>query len=142
QNVGTTRRRGLEVSANYQSDRWKVYGTYSFVDATFLNTLMLVSANNPFADANGNITVFPGDHLPRVPAHRFKAGAEYAVDDNWKVGGDLIVTSGQFFLGDESNQNPMVSGYWVANLYTNYQLTKNVELFGSVRNLFDRRYFT
>jgi iron complex outermembrane recepter protein len=141
QNVGTTRRRGIEASATYQSDRWKAYGTYSFIDATFRNTLTLVSANNPFAD-DGLITVQPGDHLPRVPSHRFKAGAEYAVFDNWKVGGDVIVTSGQFFVGDEANLNPKLPGYWVANLYTNYQLTKNIELFGSIRNLFDRRYYT
>jgi len=142
QNVGTTRRQGIEASATYQADRWNVFGTYSFINATFRNTLTLVSANNPFADDDDNITVQPGDHLPRVPAHRFKAGAEYAVFDNWKVGGDVIVTSGQFFLGDESNQNPKLPGYWVANLHTNYQLTKNVELFGTVRNLFDRRYYT
>ncbi len=142
QNVGTTRRRGIEASATYQSDRWNVFGTYSFVDATFRNTLTLVSANNPFADEDGNITVLPGDHLPRVPAHRFKFGAQYAVFDNWKVGGDLIVTSGQFFLGDELNQNPKLPGYWVANLNSNYQITKNVEVFGTVRNLFDRRYYT
>src|SRR5262245_41915711 len=49
QNVGTTRRQGIEASATNQSDRWKAYGTYSFVDATFRNTLTLVSANNPFA---------------------------------------------------------------------------------------------
>jgi iron complex outermembrane receptor protein len=142
QNVGTTRRQGIEASATYQSDRWNVYGTYSFINATFRNTLTLVSANNPFADGDGNITVHPGDHLPRVPSHRFKAGAQYAVFDNWKVGADVIVTSGQFFLGDESNQNPKLPGYWVANLNTNYQLTKNVELFGTVRNLFDRHYYT
>ena len=119
-----------------------MYGSYSFVDATFRNTLTLVSANNPFRDGDDNITVLPGDHLPRVPAHRFKAGAQYAVYDNWKVGADLIVTSGQFFLGDESNQNPKLPGYWVANLYSNYQITKNVEVFGTVRNLFDRHYYT
>jgi iron complex outermembrane receptor protein len=141
-NAGTTRRQGIEASATYQSDRWNVFGTYSLVDATFRNTLTIVSANNPFADEDGLITVQPGDHLPRVPRHRFKFGAEYAVFDNWKVGGDLIVTSGQYFVGDEANLNPKLPGYWVANLHSNYQITKNVEVFGSVRNLFDRRYYT
>jgi len=141
-NAGTTRRQGIEASATYQADRWNVFATYSLVDATFRNTLTLVSANNPFADADGNITVQPGDHLPRVPRHRFKFGAEYAVFDNWKVGGDVIVASGQFFLGDEANLNPKLPGYWVANLHSNYQVTKNIEVFGTVRNLFDRRYYT
>ena len=141
QNVGTTRRQGIEASATYQSDRWNVFGSYSLVNATFRGTLTLVSANNPFAE-DGLITVQPGDHLPRVPRHRFKAGAEYAVFDNWKVGADVIVTSGQYFLGDEANLNPKLPGYWVANLHSNYQISKNVEVFGTVRNLFDRRYYT
>jgi iron complex outermembrane recepter protein len=142
QNAGTTRRRGIEASATYRSERWNVFATYSFVDATFRDTLTLVSENNPFANDDGEITVMPGDRLPLVPRHRFKVGAEYAVFDNWKIGGDVIVASGQFFLGDEANLNPQLPGYWVANLHTTYQVSKHVELFGKIRNLFDRRYYT
>ncbi len=39
--------------------------TYTSVDATFRNYLTLSSPFNPFADANGNIYVVPGDHLRR-----------------------------------------------------------------------------
>src|SRR5262249_18507891 len=49
QNAGTTRRQGIEASATYRSDRWNVFATYSYVDATFLDTLTLSSPNNPFA---------------------------------------------------------------------------------------------
>jgi iron complex outermembrane receptor protein len=141
QNGGTTRRQGLEASANYSTDRWTVFATYSLVDATFQDTLTLSSPFNPLADA-GLITVRPGNQLPGVPRHRFKAGVDYAVQDGWTVGGDMIAVSGQYLVGDESNLNPKLPGYWVANLHTTYKVSKQVEVFGQVRNVFDKRYYT
>jgi iron complex outermembrane recepter protein len=141
QNAGTTRRQGIEASANYSRDRWTVFATYSLVDATFRNTLTLSSPFNPLAD-NGEITVRPGNHLPGVPRHRFKAGVDYSVWDDWTVGADMIAVSGQYLVGDESNLNPKLPGYWVANLHTTYKVSKQVEVFGQVRNVFDKRYYT
>jgi iron complex outermembrane receptor protein len=141
QNGGTTRRQGLEASANYSTDRWTVFATYSLVDATFRDTLTLSSPFNPLADA-GLITVHPGNQLPGVPRHRFKAGVDYTVQDGWTVGADMIAVSGQYLVGDESNLNPKLPGYWIANLHTTYKVSKQVEVFGQVRNVFDKRYYT
>jgi iron complex outermembrane receptor protein len=141
QNAGTTRRQGLEASANYRTERWTVFATYSLIDATFRDALTLSSPHNPLA-VGGLITVLPGNRLPGVPRHRFKAGVDYTVQDGWTVGADVVAVSGQFLVGDESNLNPMLPGYWIANLHTTYKVSKEVELFGTVRNLFDRRYYT
>jgi len=141
QNGGTTRRQGIEAAANYRSERWTVFATYSLVDATFRDTLTLSSPHNPLSEA-GLITVLPGNRMPGVPRHRFKAGVDYTVQDGWTVGADLVAVSGQFLVGDESNLNPMLPGYWVANLHSTYRVSKEVELFGTVRNLLDRRYYT
>ena len=94
------------------------------------------------ADANGNILVTPGDHLPVVPQYRFKVGADYTVTDKWKVGADLNVVGSQYLFGDQSNQNPEIPAYWVVNAHTSYQISKNVEVFGLVQNLFNQHYFT
>jgi iron complex outermembrane receptor protein len=142
QNGGKTRREGLEAAASYKLDRWTAYANYTFVDATFQSRLTLSSPNNPAADANGNIFVVPGDHIPAVPQHRFKAGAEYNITEPWKVGADLNVVGSQYLVGDQSNLNPKVPAYWVVNAHTSYQVAKNVELFGLVQNLFDRHYYT
>jgi iron complex outermembrane recepter protein len=142
QNGGKTRREGVEASASYKQERWTAYANYTFIDATFQSRLTLSSPNNPAADANGNIFVVPGDRIPAVPQHRFKAGAEYAVTEPWKIGADLNVVGSQYLVGDQSNQNPKVPAYWVVNLHTSYQVFKHVELFGLVQNLFDRRYYT
>ncbi len=140
QNAGDTLRQGVEAGASYKWERWTAYANYTYVDATFRNDLTLSSPYNPYADANGNIYAVPGDHLTGIPDFRFKAGAEYRITDPWKLGADLNVIGSQYLVGDESNQNPKMPAYWTVNLHSSYKLTKNVELFALVRNLFDRHY--
>ena len=141
QNAGNTLRQGIEAQASYKWDRWNVYANFTSVDATFRNALTLSSPFNPFANANGNIFVVPGDHLAGIPNFRFKAGAEYRISDPWKIGADLYVIGSQYLVGDESNQNPKVPAYWTVNLHSSYQVTKNVELFALVKNLFNQHYY-
>ena len=140
QNAGDTLRQGIEANVNYKQDRWNIYANYTYVDATFQNALTLQSPFNPFADANGNIFVVPGDHLAGIPNFRFKLGAEYQVTKPWKIGADLNVVGSQWLVGDESNQNAKMPPYWVVNLHSSYKITDNVEVFGLVRNLFDQHY--
>ncbi|MGA7810357.1 TonB-dependent receptor domain-containing protein [Bradyrhizobium sp.] len=143
QNAGETLRQGIEAKINYQQDRWTVYANYTYVDATYQSYLTLQSPNNPFADpATGTISVAPGDHIPAIPANRFKAGAEYQITDAWKLGADLNVVGSQYLIHDDANQNPMVPAYWVVNMHTSYQLTRNIELFGLVQNLFNQHYYS
>ena len=142
QNGGDTLRQGIEANASYKWDRWNVYANYTYVDATFRNALTLSSPYNPYADSNGNIFVVPGDHLTGIPDYRLKTGAEYRITDPWKLGADLNVVGSQYLVGDESNQNPKVPAYWVVNLHSSYQVSKNVELFALVKNLFNQHYYT
>ncbi len=141
QNAGKTLRQGIEAKLDYRRDRWNAYANYTFIDATYQSALTLQSPNDPFADANGNIFVTPGDHIPGIPAHRFKAGAEYAITDAWKVGADLNVVGSQFLIHDDANQNPKVPAYAVLNLHTSYQITPNVEVFGLINNVLNQHYY-
>ena len=142
QNVGSTRRQGFEASVNYQGQQWSGYAQYSYVDATFRSALVLNSPSNPFQDANGNIPVLPGDRLPLIPLSRVKLGADYSLSRDWSVDGSLVLATSSFYRGDESNQNPQLPGYHVVSLRTSYRLSKQVELFANVQNLFDERYST
>jgi outer membrane receptor protein involved in Fe transport len=45
-------------------------------------------------------------------------------------------------VGDESNQFPKLPGYAVVNLDTSYQVTKNIQVYARLENLFDNRYYT
>ncbi len=136
-NAGTTLRQGVEAKVDLAWNRWTAYANYTFVDATFRSSFI---ANDP--NTQTTVDVLPGSHIPAVPAHRLKLGAEYAVTDAWKIGGDLNYIGSQYLLRDDSNIYPKVPAYWVVNLHTSYQVTKNVEVFGLVQNLFNKHYYS
>jgi outer membrane receptor protein involved in Fe transport len=139
QNVGSTRRQGIESEANLKSGAYELHASYSFIDARFLNSLMLGS-NSPFADANGNIQVSAGDQLPEIPRHRVKLGVDYNVTDAFKIGGDLLYVSSQYFVGDGSNQAPQLPGYAVVNMHASYQIDKTYQVYVRADNIFNNLY--
>jgi iron complex outermembrane receptor protein len=141
QNVPATRRQGAEVGARYQSAQWLAYASYSYIDATYQFSGDIASPNNPAADADGNVHVTPGDRIPGIPRQQLKGGAEYAVTPEWKVGADAILVGPQYFVGDDANQNAKLASYWTANLHTSYAVTKNMQVFGLVNNLFNKTYY-
>jgi iron complex outermembrane recepter protein len=143
QNAGTTLRQGVEAKVDLSWNRWTAYANYTFIDATYQSFITLSSPNNPAADRlTGTINVVPGDHIPGIPAQRFKAGAEYQITDAWKLGADLNVVGSQYLIHDDSNLNAKVPAYWVVNMHSSYQVTKNVEIFGLVQNLFNQHYYS
>ncbi len=140
QNVGDTRRQGAELGSSYRDDRWFAYANYSFVQATFRSPLVVPSPSNPYQDALGDIQVAPGDHLPGIPEHRLKLGADYKVFPEWTVGASLILTSSVYYVGDESNQLAPIAGYHVVGLHTSYRPLPHVEAFAQITNLFNEKY--
>src|SRR5581483_10426074 len=99
QNIGATRRQGIDAGLRFTSGRWLAWLDYTYTDATFRSSFLESSADNPGADANGNIQVRPGDRLPGIPAHVLKAGFQYKATDRWTVGATAIAASGQYLFG-------------------------------------------
>jgi outer membrane receptor protein involved in Fe transport len=141
QNVGSTRRQGIEAEAHLKASRWQFRASYAFIDARFLDSLQ-VGSNSPFADNNGNVQITPGNQIPAIPRHRIKAGFDYSITDALKVGGDALFVSSQYLVGDESNQAPKLPSYAVFGLHASYQIDKTYQIYGRVDNLFDNRYAT
>ena len=154
-NAGDTLRQGIELAAAYQNRKFSVYGSYAFIDATFASDVVLPAPNTPEGTADcpdlepGDFDpldppqcnfVRDGDQLPGIPRHRFKAGFEYWLTPKWKFGSDLVAASSQFFFGDEANNNRKLAGYTRVDLHTSYQLSDNAQVYGLIKNLFDRRY--
>ncbi len=160
-NAGDTLRQGVEASVSYKTARWFTYANYAFIRGTFEDSIELPS-QSPLAspctsaelggdddDDEGEgdddddlncVFVSPGDQLPGIPEHRFKAGADYWVTPKWKVGTDVIAVSSQIFFGDESNLDRPLGGYMRVDLNTTYDLTPRVQLFGLVNNVFNTHY--
>ena len=142
QNIGDTRRQGVEAGINYRAAAWSASLNYSFVQAEFRSPLLVPSPSNPYQNALGDIQVEPGDRLPGIPEHRLKLGAEYKIVPNWTVGATVNAVSSFYYVGDESNQLAPIPGYTVVNLHSTYRPVDHVELFASVNNLFNRKYAT
>jgi iron complex outermembrane receptor protein len=142
QNIGDTRRQGLEAGLNYRDARWSAYANYSFVQAQFRSALRVPSPSNPAQDASGDVQVEPGDRLPGIPEHRLKLGLDYKIIPAWSLGATLNMVSSFYYVGDESNQLSPIPGYTVVNLHSTYKPAPHLEVFASVDNLFNRRYAT
>jgi len=142
QNVGTTLRQGVDAKLQLQTDRLLAWFAYSYIDATFQTGFTASSPNNPGADANGNIQVQPGNHIPGIPSNLWKLGVDYKVNDAWTVGGTGVAAGGQFLFGDEANLTAKTPAYFVLNLHTSYQITPRLQFFGQIENAFNTTYYT
>jgi outer membrane receptor protein involved in Fe transport len=156
-NVGKTRRQGADLAVGGKHAALSWHLVYSFVDATYQSNFMVNGASNSSADENGNIQVRPGNRLPLIPRHTGRLALDYAVNDRWNVGANVIASSGVFLHGNENNANQAggtnaegdavagsgwISGYTVLNLHSSYRIGKFAEVFVRVVNVFDREYAT
>ncbi|KWH21578.1 TonB-dependent receptor [Burkholderia cepacia] len=141
-NVGDTRRQGIELAGRTRFGPLGVGLSYSYVDATYRSSWTEHSPANSAADANGNVAVKQGDHIPGIPAHTVKLRLDYAATPRWDIGANVTWRSGVYARGDENNQdvNGRIAGYVLVDLDMRYRITKRFEVFASVTNLFDKRY--
>ncbi|MFD0929870.1 TonB-dependent receptor domain-containing protein [Methylophilus glucosoxydans] len=117
QNIGDTRRQGLEMGlkGKWGKATWGV--NYALTDATFQSRFKLASAHNSSAgnvyDINSQtgvgtyqqITVSPGDRMPGVALHNLNANFAYDITSNWRVGLNAVVHSEAFIRGNENNKH-------------------------------------
>ena len=142
QNVGSTRRQGVEAGVSMRQGGLLAYLDYAYTEATFQSGFTVGSRNNPFADANGLTQVRPGNVIPGVPTQRLKFGVQYQVTPEWTVGTTGIASSGRYLQGDAANLTAKTGAYVVLNLNTAYQVTQNIQVFGLVQNVTDAKYAT
>ncbi len=156
-NVGNTRRQGLDLSLGGKKGGLNWHVTYSFVDATFQSNFEVSAESNSTADADGNILVRPGDRIPLIPKNTGRLVLDYDLTPRWNIGGNLIAASGSYLHGNENNANQAggtngegayvsgsgwISGYTVVNLQSTYHVKKHAQVFARVNNLFDKQYAT
>jgi outer membrane receptor protein involved in Fe transport len=166
-NVGRTKRQGLDLGLSGQHDQFKWSTSYSYIRATFDSDFSLVnSANSSAPDSGGEAggqntyNVQKGDRMPSIPAHQFKARAQYDVTPKWSVGTNLVYFSDQFVIGNENNKHeantasclPLrnneracgsgkISDYTVVNLDTQYNFGGGWKAFAKAINIFDNDYY-
>ena len=144
QNAGDTKRLGFDIDFSGEVADLGWYGSYGFVDASFESVLALPGNQevNDAATETGEVHVTPGDRLPGIPRHSFKAGVQQEWSESWYVSLEAIIESNRIFVGDEGNDQRALNGYGILNFYTSYRLGRPVELFVRMDNLLNRQYET
>lgn len=112
QNIGDTRRRGIELGLQGKVDRLGFRVNYSLTDATFQDRFTVASPNNSSAgnvSGRGNgyeqIVVSPGNRIPGVPLHNLNATVSYDITPDWTVSLTGILHTESFVRGNENNKH-------------------------------------
>lgn len=152
-NVGDTRRTGLELSLAQKRGRLSWSFEYSLIDATFEDTFIVNSPNHPIFDedaaadpgvvlGDGKLLVAGGSKIPGIPQHDANVGVDYAFTDRLSFGADLTVRSGVYLRGDEPNLLDKTDAYSVLNLRSTYRFSDSVAVFARIENALDQDYET
>jgi outer membrane receptor protein involved in Fe transport len=161
QNVGQTKRRGIDLGLSGVAGDFSWSAGYSYIKATYNSSFDIGnevnSSNQPDANGDGFITVNSGDNIPGIPKHQLKFRGEWRALPTWTIGATAVFFSDQYARGNENNQHQAgtnaagdtfagsgkIGGYGVLNLDTRYTLSNTGwQLFAKVNNVFDRDYYT
>jgi outer membrane receptor protein involved in Fe transport len=160
-NFGKTRRQGVELGLNTQpSGGLSLGGNFMLLDATYRSVETVGGSGNSsndqalagFPGTTGNIQIRPGDRIPMLPRQVLKLSADLEPNAQWRVGLDMVASSGANLRGNENGLHMpdgvyytgpgRTSGYAVFNLGIDYKPRPGLKFFVQVANLFDRKYAT
>ena len=141
QNVGETRRQGIELTAGAAYGEFSLVARYTFLDATFETAFAESSPNNSTANAAGLIEVQPGNRLPGLPRNTLRVRGDWARGP-FAAGLTLLAVSSQHARGDENNRdaNGQVPGYAVIAVDGAWQIDRDWQMFARIDNLFGATY--
>ncbi|HEY0377405.1 MAG TPA: TonB-dependent receptor [Pyrinomonadaceae bacterium] len=126
QNLGRTRSRGLELEWDARlTNTFTVSGGYLFADATVVS----FPAN----------TALEGLLIPQVPRHQLTFQARYANPSILTAALQGRASGAQF---DDDQNRFRLAPYFTLDAFASRRLTRTLEGFVALENIFDRRYTT
>lgn len=140
-NVGGTRREGFEADLAGETGPLSWSASYAYVRATYRTAVQVQAPDNPAAGEDGEIAVAPGDRIPGVPRHSFKASVGWQATAALRLGADLRATSDRHLRGDEANLTAPLDGFALVSVTASWRRGP-LEVWGRVENLADVRYET
>jgi outer membrane receptor protein involved in Fe transport len=159
-NFGETLRQGLELDARATRGPWTFGAGYTFLNATFESEETVNGESNGSNDEagegkpglEGTIDIAPGDRMPFIPKHLFKAFVDVQATSRLGVDVNVIAAGSSFARGNENNLHEpdgtyylgegTADGYANVNLGGRYALTSWLQVVGQVNNVFDTEYST
>lgn len=132
--TGRARSRGVELTATgHLTDRWTVFGGYTYTDADYLDGSSLPSFEN-------NVGTVGFSSI--APKHLFKLWTSYQLPGKYQrftIGGGANISSG-IWATDGAGNYLTQGGYATFDMRIGYQISKQLSAAVNVTNLFDRRY--
>ncbi|MDX9950974.1 MAG: TonB-dependent receptor [Methylophilaceae bacterium] len=152
-NVGRTKRVGLDTGLFGAIGKFSWVAGYSYVRATYESPLELINEVNSTSDGDV-IRVKKGDRLANIPEHHLKLRMQYDVTPNWNIGTNIAMFSDVYVRGNENNKHRSndgdgdhyqgsgkLGGYTVVNLDTRYKFDNSGwQVFAKAVNIFDKEY--
>ncbi len=152
-NVGKTRRMGLDLGLSGSMDKFSWNAGYSYLRATYESDLELINEVNSTSNSD-SIQVKKGDRLANLPDHALKIRMQYQVTPNWSIGTNINTFADVYVRGNENNKHRAnsgkpdayqgdgkVGGYTVVNLDTRYKFgNSGWQVFAKAINIFDKEY--
>ena len=136
-NGGEAEVKGLELtfgySWQYQTATIPFKLNYTFTDAVFANNF---SSENPdwgIGDINS------GDPLPYIPEHQASASVGI-VNDAWATHAIVKYVDNRYDMATDTSRE--IPNYSVVDFKASYQVTKDLQLHASLKNVFDEVYLT
>ncbi|WP_369071988.1 TonB-dependent receptor PqqU [Klebsiella quasipneumoniae] len=127
-NAGKTRRQGMELGLDQQfGESWRLKAAWTWLDATY--------RTNVCGDASCN-----GNRIPGIARNMGYASFGYQPEQGWYAGSDIRYMS-DIMANDENTAK--APSWTVVGLTTGYKWSygrMDMDLFGRVDNLFDRKY--
>ncbi|SCK11653.1 Outer membrane receptor proteins, mostly Fe transport [Variovorax sp. HW608] len=160
-NFGKTRRQGVEMGLSAKPARGLTLGgNFMLLDATYRSAETIGGSGNSsndqalagFPGTDGNIRIRPGDRIPGLPPQVLKLYADYEPNAQWRIGLDMLASSGANLRGNENGLHVpdgvyytgpgRSAGYAVFNLGVDYKPRADLKFFVQIANLFNARYTT
>jgi iron complex outermembrane receptor protein len=109
QNIGETRRVGLELALRLERGAFDVEAGYAYTRATFRGNFVLATPRTP----DGTETVRPGAQLPLTPNHHLRLEGRARALPWLTLSAGFDYVGSQYFRGDEANVAPKVAPYLI-----------------------------
>ncbi|MEZ0232382.1 MAG: TonB-dependent receptor [Methylophilaceae bacterium] len=142
-NVGKTKRIGLDTNLTGRSGIFSWGAGYSYIKATYESDFALGNEVNTSSDGD-QIQVSKGDHMAGIPQHQIKFRGQFDITPKWTIGSNLLLFSDQYARGNENNKDQgegaKLGGYTIVNLDTRYNIGKGWSVFAKAVNVFDKEY--
>lgn len=141
-NIGKTRRQGVELSARARRSNWDLRASYSYLDATYRSHGILFGPLSSISNPN---EFHPGTRMAALPRHIFRVSADWWATPVFSVGGDLLMVGSAVAAGNEHGGRPKlgkVPSYNLVNARASWNFSKGWTAYLRVNNVFNKHYAT